>query len=428
MFPNPQAALPLSSRPNLEQYRKRAKDLVKACRRGDPDAIRAWAVEWVGALTRQAPDRIVDDVAHYAASRLLRDAASCSLSEAQLVLARSHGFASWPKFARLLESLQRTTSPLSAFEHAVDAIVAGDAGTLRRLLAERPALVRSGSSREHNATLLIYTSANGVEGYRQKSPENAADIARLLLEAGADVDAVAAVYFSRCTTLGLVATSAPPQIAGVQLPVIDVLLEHGARMDLPGIAGRGSSLIRGCLANGQPDAARHLAAHGAPLDLPGAAGIGRLDAVRSFFDDEGRVRHASGEQIIDAFGWACAYGQAAVVAYLLDRGVDPDVSLRIEGDGHTGLHVAASWGHPDVVETLLGHGARIDAVDAMWNSTPLTWALWGWSTDRPVDKERYYAVVERLVRAGATAAPEILAADAVRADPRLRALLLRDAK
>jgi hypothetical protein len=30
MYPNPQEALPLTSRPNLDQYRKLAKELVKA--------------------------------------------------------------------------------------------------------------------------------------------------------------------------------------------------------------------------------------------------------------------------------------------------------------------------------------------------------------------------------------------------------------
>jgi Ankyrin repeats (3 copies) len=424
MFPNPQAALPLPASPNLEQYKKRAKDLVKACRGGDRLAIRAWAVEWVDALRHQEAGRSADDVAAYAASRLQRDDESCSLAEAQFVIARSHGFASWPKFAAHLESLARADSPLSAFERAADAIVAGDALTLRRLLDRHPGLARARSSREHNATLLIYTSANGVEGYRQKSPANAAAIADMLLEAGAEVDATADVYFSRCTTLGLVATSTPPEIAGVQRPVIDVLLKHGARMDLPGVAGHGG-LIRACLANGQPRAAHYLAERGAPLDLAGAAGIGRLDVVRSFFDEEGCLRDATQEQLLDAFGWACAYGRAPVVEFLIDRGVDLEVSLNVEGTGHTGLHVAASWGHPEAVDVLLRRGARVDAIDATWNSTPLTWTISGWSHDRPAGRDAYYAVVERLVRAGATASPDVLDSPGVRSDPRMRAALMR---
>src|SRR6476469_3094886 len=126
MFPNPQSALPLPARPDLDQYRKRAKDLVKACRRGNRDAIRIWAAEWLAALIPDRGDRDVEDVVRFAASRLLVDDQACSLSDAQFVLARAHGFASWPKFAAHVESLRRTDSPDAVFERAADAVVAGD--------------------------------------------------------------------------------------------------------------------------------------------------------------------------------------------------------------------------------------------------------------------------------------------------------------
>src|SRR2546422_201931 len=61
---------------------------------------------------------------------------------------------------------------------AADAIVNGDAGKLKRLLRENPTLVRARSTREHGATLLHYTSANGVEGYRQKTPKNIVEITK----------------------------------------------------------------------------------------------------------------------------------------------------------------------------------------------------------------------------------------------------------
>ena len=54
-------ALPLPLRPNLDQYKKRAKELVDAARAGKADAIRAWASAWLTALTQaldmtQAPN------------------------------------------------------------------------------------------------------------------------------------------------------------------------------------------------------------------------------------------------------------------------------------------------------------------------------------------------------------------------------------
>ena len=50
MFPNPQDALPLPPRPNLDQYKKLAKDLLKAAQSADPTAIRTWAAAWIDSL------------------------------------------------------------------------------------------------------------------------------------------------------------------------------------------------------------------------------------------------------------------------------------------------------------------------------------------------------------------------------------------
>lgn len=58
-----------------------------------------------------------------------------------------------------------------------------------RLLHDHPELVRARSTREHRSTLLHYVSANGVEDFRQKTPKNILDITKLLLTAGADVNA-----------------------------------------------------------------------------------------------------------------------------------------------------------------------------------------------------------------------------------------------
>jgi hypothetical protein len=140
------------------------------------------------------------------------------------------------------------------------------------------------------------------------SPENSAEITELLLDAGADVDAEADVYESGCTALGLVATSQPPSVSGVQLQVIDVLLDHGAQMDRPGLAGRRTALVHACLANGQPKAAEHLAGRGAALDLAGAAGLGRIDVLRGYFADDGSLKPSvTNTELKDGFALACAY-------------------------------------------------------------------------------------------------------------------------
>ena len=413
MYPNPQEALPFTARPNLEHYRKLAKDLVKACKSHEADAIRVWAARWIGRLPAKDRDVVVERVDAFARAHLSKSA--CALTTAQFVIARAHGFLSWPKFAKHLEGLGHAGSPVSVYERAVDAIVDGDAETLARLLRKHPSLVRARSTREHRATLLHYVSANGVEGYRQVSPKNAAAVARILLQAGADVDATTEVYEGKCTALGLVATSSPPFAAGVQRDVIEVLLEHGARLDLRGSVGHDALLVLGCLANGQPQAAEYLANRGAPLDLQCAAGLGRLDVVKDLLPG------ASRKDVIAAFSLACAYGQAVIVDFLVADGVDVDAKLKSHGEGHTGLHVAAFHGQLDAVKALLRHGARIDAIDKTWKTPPLVWALTGWQ--RSGHEGKYCEVVAALVAAGAAVTDDIVSWDKAQADENMRAAL-----
>lgn len=434
MYPNAQDVLPLPPRPSLDQYKKRAKDLLKAAQVGE-SAIHEWTVKWIEDLValqldmvqswnRRAIDHYVRQIESFAKARLLGDDDSGpvrpALTSAQFVIARAHGFASWPKFAAHLESLARASSPVSTFESAADAVVSGDAVTLERLLREHPGLVRTRSTRDHGATLLHYVSANGVENYRQRSPANAAAITSRLLEAGAEVDAEANVYGGGATTLGLVATSAPPEIAGVQIGVIDVLLEHGARMERSGAAGNRHALVRGCLANGQGNAARYLADRGAPLDLIGAAGIGRLDAVETFFDESGHVRATVTEaDLREAFAFACGYGHTNVVTFFLDHGVAADAPLRLYGEGHTALHLAAYHAHVDVARQLVARGADVTIADKTWGTPPLAWALTGWHEGANREPGRYYEVAALLVAAGAAVKPEWFDDDKVRADARM---------
>src|SRR5690348_1089941 len=223
---------------------------------------------------RKSIDRAAHQVEEFAMRTLTREERRCVLADAQFVLARSHGFVSWSAFAAHLDALAQTGTETAAFETAAEAVVCGDEPTLHKLLRQNPKLIRSRSAREHCATLLHYVSANGVENYRQKSPPNAARITELLLAAGADVEAEADVYGGGCTALGLVSTSTPPRVAGVQIPVMQVLLDHGAQIEHPNLAGNNAAAVYACLTNGCPEAARYLADRGARLEMVGAAGLG----------------------------------------------------------------------------------------------------------------------------------------------------------
>ncbi|HLJ88316.1 MAG TPA: ankyrin repeat domain-containing protein [Candidatus Angelobacter sp.] len=333
--------------------------------------------------------------------------------------------------------MNNVQSQLSRFEAAVDAIVTGDAPTLRKLLHDDPSLARARSSREHRSTLLHYVSANGVEDVRQKTPGNIVEIATILLETDSDINAESEAYGGHSTTLELAATSYHPEVAGVQLALLELLIKRGAKID--GLDGR--STVNSCLHNGRGPAAEFLAGRGALLDLEGAAGVGRLDLVRSFFETNGVLKPtATQRQMLDGFAWACEFGRTQVVDFFLQRGLRADAKL---SHGETGLHWAAFEAHIDVAKLLLANRADVDSIDDTYHGTPLGWALYAWGGSRK--SEPYYAMVALLARAGARLESDWLeqslvqnpaqnqnndrqrAAEKVRSDPRMQAALRGEA-
>jgi hypothetical protein len=396
----------LPAHPSLEQYKKQAKELLKSVKAGDTQPLQ----DILQRLKKdhQRPGRLTE---------LERKGTKLFLADVQFLIARDYGFESWPKLAKYIEGIARRSSA-ATFEAAVDAIVNGDSPELERLLKETPDLVRARSARLHQATLLHYVGANGVENYRQKTPKNAVQVAEVLLRAGADVNATADIYRGS-DTLGLVATSIFPALAGVQNELIDLLLQHGAKLN-------DERLVNACLANGRGQAAEHLAKRGAPLDLEGAAGVGRLDLVKTYFEEDGGLKaNATKKQMERGFLWACEYGRDDVVDFLLQNGLRVDAMPH----GETGLHWAAFGGHVAIVKRLLQKRAPLGVKDKRYGGTPLDWALHGWN-DPPIGTERgyYYEVVAILASAGARVDPAWLdsgrpLAEKVRKDPRMIAAL-----
>jgi ankyrin repeat protein len=144
----------LPARPNLEQYKKQAKELLNACKSGEPDAMRR---------LRQ----------------FSKPAAKISLADAQFVIAREHEFESWSKFARHIETLRLTrsveslTDPVAAFIEAacVPRTASHSSGTLEQaeiILARYPPVARSSI---HVAAILADEAA--VREFLECDPSNA---------------------------------------------------------------------------------------------------------------------------------------------------------------------------------------------------------------------------------------------------------------
>jgi len=486
----------LPARPNLDQYRKQAKDLLKAWKAGDADArrrvrehhprfsdgrgadtpialadaqlvlarehgFRHWVaftrevvrrsgrgadeVTWLGAQRALiAGDANALDALMRAHERLFKQrqppafgpergrlAPDYQGPDARTIIASNHHFDTWNDFMRWLTARATPGSPIALFEAAVDAIVDGDLAALKRLLQAHPDLVTARSARRHQSTLLHYVGANGVESYRQKTPANAVEIARALLDAGAAVDAGAGMYGGGSTTLGLVATSIHPLLAGVQDALMTLLIERGAAIDEPAAGGNAHSAVASALANNRRTAAEYLARRGAHLDLDTAAGVGDLTTVRRFLADDGTLRSgATVEQQVRGLAWAAQFGRAEVLEFMLDRGAAPT----LKRDGATALHWAGYSAMLECVRVLLRHHAPVNAEDDTFAGTPLGWTLYGWATrDLETEREPYYGVVAVLVQAGGTVAPEWLSEEdrgvpierAIDDDPKMRAALGR---
>ncbi len=156
----------LPARPNLEQYKKQAKDLTRHCALGHPDAL---------ARAQKHHPRLHNLAESDPAVRQM------SLADAQLVIAREHGFESWPKFAKhiemilMIESVESLADPVAAFIEVacVPRHSWHGSGTIDHaelILARYPDVARSNI---HTASILADEAA--VRGFLDRDPCIAGD-------------------------------------------------------------------------------------------------------------------------------------------------------------------------------------------------------------------------------------------------------------
>jgi hypothetical protein len=341
---------PLPPNPNVEHLKYQAKDLLREHAASNPGAaqrIREFHPRFAGATD----------------SKIF--SAHLRLSDAQSVIARESGFPSWARLKRHIEKptlADQLNLPHheriedAAFRRGVELLDAGDEAGLRAHLKQYPNLVHQrivfeGGNYFQNPALLEFIAENPVR--HGKLPANIVEIARIILDAGADQSA-------RDEALGLVSTGRVPRECGVQLTLIDLLCNYGAD---PNGAARAAAL------HGELGAVNALLKRGARMDLPLAAALGSVEDARKLLPaTSGEDRHLS-------LSLGADFGHVQIVRLLLDAGENPDRYNPPRGHSHTTpLHQAAWKGHEDVVRLLLDRGARTDIKDILWHGTPADWA------------------------------------------------------
>jgi ankyrin repeat protein len=492
----------LPEQPDLEQLKRQAKDLLRAAQAGDSDARARFRA--LPAFAGETDEDLAGE--------------PLALHDAQSVIAREHGFRSWNALRDRVEelTLELGAAVVRFIEAATDgradraerllalhprirggsfhaALVLGDATEVESHLSRRAALAReTGGPRGWEPLLYVchtclrqgsVASADGLVAIARRLLALDADpnarfpwlhhgvrraalwgacfvtrllpLAELLLEAGADPD--------DGVTLPLAA-------GGGDVPVLELLVAHGADVDHSWATDGASPLYSILTWADTPVGVRWLLEHGADPDavfagngetpLHVAARRWGADVARLLVDRGADVarRRADGRT---PYAVAELNGNRAVADWLLEQGASGDLSevdrlvaacsrgdrasadamltarpgLRREigpehhgallraaerGDngaletmlacgfdpnwadeeiGKTALHAAAQAGWPEAVRTLLVHGASVEVRDREFHGQPLVWAADGWRSARR-DGRDHLAVARLLLDAG----------------------------
>lgn len=413
----------LPDRPNLDQLKHQAKDLLRDARARD-----------VAALARL---RVLPAFEKHSDAELAR--ASIGLHDAQSVIAREHGTASWNELReRVEESTLEFASAADAFvEAATDsrpdraerllarhpgiaranlqtAILLGDVATAERFLNERPAsATERGGVREWQP--LHYICHSSVSARGESREAGVVAIARRLIALGADPNLRfpwqhhdvhrpvlwGAVFVTRSLALAkaLLEAGATPNdgvtltiaASAGHIAVLELLRAHGADVNHPWASDGSAPLYAILQWSRTADGARWLLEHGANPDP---------------------VFPANGETPLHT---AAAAWDASLVGELVKRGADP---LRRRADGRSPYAIAELNGNREVAAWLADHGAQteVSAVDALVGAcmrhdrTAVTTILAEHGGIRDAIPDEHYAAFYRAAERNDVVALELLLA------------------
>lgn len=322
---------PLPDRPDLDQLKRQAKELLRSAREGDAAALGRFRElpAWAGATGEE----------------LAR--APLALHDAQSVIAREHGFPSWNALRARVEEL--TMALDTAVVEFIEAATDGRRDRAERLLGVHPAIADASF---HTALVLgaeiqfeAHVTRSPALARRRGGPRDWEPLHYLCHSSLGESDAGHADGFVAIARR-LLALGADPN---TRFP----WHHHGVRRPVLWGATRVTGLL--------PLAEALLEAGADPNDgvtLPLAAGSGDLPALE--------LLHAYGADVDQA--WATD-GSATLYAilvwaetpigarWLLEHGADPDPVFAENGE--TPLHVVARRWDAELAEALVSRGADL---------------------------------------------------------------------
>lgn len=328
------------SKPNLTQLRVQSKELLRAVRAGDPDALR-----------RIAP--------YFPSADAMR------LANSQLVVARENGFSSWAKL-----KLECGDAEPSAARRAIDryfaAVEAGDAIEVQSILQSTPGFAAARRKGKYGWESALNVAAAG----------SSLETVRVLVEGGAEV------YDVRQGDYPAVMNA----FWAKQPEIVDYLLKASQGTEIGGAPptyGCGIDIVLATRAGWTERVAMHIERDPLAVYRRGCIGEtvlhwpahnGYTEVVELLLDHGAQIEADE----IGLYGgkplhWAAEHAPRCV-ELLLRRGANPMSRNVMKGDhqGFTPLHMTASQRDEciECAELLLAAGADPEAVDAQ-NRTPL---------------------------------------------------------
>jgi ankyrin repeat protein len=349
---------------NLEQLRKQAKDLVRAAKSGDAAAVARLGdlplrlssaqlvlarehgfSSWPALVHEYVEQPFRTDLQYYEdRAEGIATANGVPLASARRDLAKRHGFSSWAALTRRVNALTGGNEPATPFMLAYLAVEARDRERLAELLDEHPELVRT----------------RGTNGNDLLGMAGDLETVTLLLERGADVNRGNDYGWTKLHQAGY----------SNDRPLAKLVLDAGARTDLSARGDGGTPLVA-ALFWGHREVVDLLGLE--PRNLRVAAGLGRIDVIdelagtpaagahRAFYRPHGGFPawqpSDDPQEILDeALVWAAKADRVEAIDRLVELGAN------VEADPYRGtpLAWAAANGRVAAIRRLVELGADPD--------------------------------------------------------------------